>query len=459
MDEAAELRRRHVADMQRQLPAYLGRLDWPAERLKTYRTARLRALLRAAAAGSPWHRARLAGVDIDTFDETRLDEVPVMTKDDLMEHFDEIVTDDRLDLDTVETHLDGLTDDAYLLGRYHAVASGGSSGQRGVFAYDWDGWTASFLPLIRHELRAWIGPRPGGAPVTMAVVAAGRPTHGSSAIFRSFGQGALSIRLFPVGTALEATVEGLNRLQPTIFSGYPSALHLLADAAIKGDLRIRPRRVITFAEPLLPETRGCLEETFGVGVCNWWTASEAFAAAIACGEGPWMHLSDDLVIVEPIDRAGRAVGVGERSAAVLLTNLYNHALPLVRYHLTDEVTFLDGRCPCGSAHRLVGDIAGRLNDTFDYDGVAVHPHVFRSPLTGQRHVAEYQVRQTATGAEVLIRRVGPVDIEALRSQITRGLSAFLPVPEVTIAEVDEISRQGTGKLKRFVPLAASPCPV
>jgi hypothetical protein len=91
--------------------------------------------------------------------------------------------------------------------------------------------------------------------------------------------------------------------------------------------------------------------------------------------------------------------------------------------------------------------------------VAVHPHVFRSPLTGQRHVAEYQVRQTATGAEVLIRRVGPVDIEALRSQITRGLSAFLPVPEVTIAEVDEISRQGTGKLKRFVPLAASPCPV
>ncbi len=51
-----------------------------------------------------------------------------MTKDDLMANFDEIVTDNRLRLEVVEEHLEGLTAaDAYLFGRYHAVASSGST--------------------------------------------------------------------------------------------------------------------------------------------------------------------------------------------------------------------------------------------------------------------------------------------------------------------------------------------
>jgi phenylacetate-coenzyme A ligase PaaK-like adenylate-forming protein len=34
----------------------------------------------------------------------------------------------------------------------------------------------------------------------------------------------------------------------------------------------------------------------------------------------------------------------------------------------------DGTCPCGSAHRLIADVQGRLDDSFRYSGdVVVHP--------------------------------------------------------------------------------------
>ena len=63
--------------------------------------------------------------------EADLERLPVMTKADLMDNFDDIVTDARLSRDLCEDHLERA--DEYLLDEFHVVASGGSSGQRGVF--------------------------------------------------------------------------------------------------------------------------------------------------------------------------------------------------------------------------------------------------------------------------------------------------------------------------------------
>ena len=135
-----ELRRRHQADAAAMLPELLARIEWPAERIAEHRRTELRRLVKTARELSPWHRKRLAGIDLDELDETTLAELPAMTKDDVMEHWDEIVTDDRLRLDDAEAHLERLEADAYFLDRYHVVSTGGTTGRRGVFVYDWDGW-------------------------------------------------------------------------------------------------------------------------------------------------------------------------------------------------------------------------------------------------------------------------------------------------------------------------------
>ena len=144
-----------------------------------------------------------------------------------------------------------------------------------------------------------------------------------------------------------------------------------------------------------------------------------------------------------------------RSAKLYLTNLYNLALPLLRMEVTDEITLLDEPCSCGSTHRSVADIQGRLDDSFVYaDGVMIHPLVFRSPLGRQRNIIEYQVRQTQRGATIAIRCAGEVDLTSLREEITQGLMQLgLPDPTLDIKRVGQLQREASGKLKRIVPLA------
>jgi len=66
---------------------------------------------------------------------------------------------------------------------------------------------------------------------------------------------------------------------------------------------------------------------------------------------------------------------------------------------------------------------------------------------------EYQVWQSDDGADVDIVARADVDTEAIRSTLERRLATVgLGVPRVAVRRVDGIDRQGSGKLKRFVPL-------
>lgn len=178
------LRRRYAADVEALAPEMIERLGWSAKRLAAHRTAALRRLVGQARDASLWHRRRLDSVDLDRLDEGDL---PVMTKADLMAHFDEVVTDPRLRLDVVEAHLAGLSGDAYLFDRYHAIASGGSSGQRGVFVYDWEAWARRWLGYLRFELRDWRldpelrRPSPDPSPASRSKASPGRLGFGARA--------------------------------------------------------------------------------------------------------------------------------------------------------------------------------------------------------------------------------------------------------------------------------------
>jgi phenylacetate-CoA ligase len=450
------LRRRHLTHARHALPQHLVRLGWSPERIRAEREERLRALVQVATARSPWHRRRLAHLDPERLTERDLGDIPPMTKADLVEHFDEIVTDPRLTRALVEEHLATATGESYLFGRYHAVASSGSSGHRGVFVHDWDAWTTYYTACFRFLLRQR---RDADArrsdPIRMASVAAGRATHMSAATFRTFSDPSrFAMHRFPVTLPREEIVAGLTAARPEILAGYPSALHQLALEASAGRLRLAPAQVVVFGEPLLPEHREALEQTWSAPVHNWWGTSEANVIGASCGHAAGMHLHDDLYVVEPVDATGSAVAVGERSAGILLTNLANPLLPLLRYEISDEVTLLDGPCPCGSALRRVDDVQGRLEEGFRYpDGTVVHPHVFRTRLAAEGGVVEYRVHQRADGAEVEVVCVERVDTEGLGRTLGADLRRCgLSGGRASVLPVDHLDRGPTGKLQRFVPL-------
>ena len=457
MSEYEALRQRHVADAMALTPRLIDQLDWPAGRLAAHRTRQLRELVRAAAERSPWYRKRLADVDIDRLDETTLPGLPVLTKAELMEHFDDIVTDRRLSLAQLERHLRTAETGSYLLGRYTAITSSGSTGQRGVFVYDWDSWPVFWLSCFRGVLRVKLAdPVLAERPAVLAAVAAAHFSHATAAMARTFSGAHLTSVRFPVTLPTEEIVAGLNQAQPDFMLAYPSVLYVLAREAMAGRLRIAPRRILAGAEPLLPEIRAAAEQVWGGKVINIWGTSEGGGTAVGCDQGG-THISEDQLIVEPVDLAGQPVAPGEQSAKVYLTNLYNHALPLIRYEITDEVTVLPEPCPCGSAHRRIADVQGRLDDVFVYQGRRVHPHLFRCELSRETGVVEYQVRQTPRGARIAVRCSAPVNADSLGDRIAAALArSGLKRPQVTVDAVDRLERPGgTAKLKRFIPLDAS----
>ncbi|MGH7630843.1 MAG: phenylacetate--CoA ligase family protein [Gemmatimonadales bacterium] len=429
-----EIRQRHQTHFFQQLGPHLERLGWSAPRPPR-------------------------APDVASGTEADLARVPIMSKDDLMANFDGIVTDPRITLELANRHAAGLTSDGCLLDEHHAIASGGSSGRRGVYLYDWNGWTDWGISCLRYMLRMRQAAPASAREATTAVVMADVAAHGSSACPQTFRDafGAGRVVRLPSSLAIEEIIEGLNACQPAVLMAYPSILAQPAAAARRRELSISPRLLCTSAEPLRPGIRDSALAQWRARIVNLWGTSEGGAIACGCGEGSGMHLSDDLVIVEPVDAEGRPVGPGQRSAKLYLTNLFNHALPLIRYELTDEVTLSTRTCPCRSAHRLVEDVQGRLEDRFVYPGVPpVHSLLFHTVLDPEPGIVEYQVRQTARGAEVDVVRSGPADLDALAREIGAKLAkAGVPSPAVTVREVSRIARPAGGKLKRFVPLVSA----
>ena len=452
------LRRRHLQDMRARIGPALERLDWSPERLRAYRQAQLRELVRFAQDRSAWHRQRLAHIDADTLSESGLVDIPPMTKNDVMAHFDRISTNPRVTLAVAEAHLAALTSDAYLFDRYHVNASGGSTGRRGVMVTDWDGWSDGFISLLRGLLRLQrrdAATRIEGRVPIGAVVAAMDPLHMSTAMPQTFDDPTSTVwQRFPVSLPFEQIVAGLAALQPDFVVGYPSLLHQLALAAQDGRLAIAPRVIVSASEPLTPAVRATIERAWTARLINWWVTTETCGIAMSCGFGPGMHLSDDNLIVEPVDVQGKAVPHGVRAAKIYVTNLINRSpLPLIRYEITDQVTLLDAKCPCGSAHRLIDDVQGRLEDIFHYGTVTIHPVLFCTPLERASRVVEYQVRQTPRGAAIAVCLSGPLDLDGVRREITDNLlGAGLCSPEVTVTRMPSIERQQAGKLRRFVAL-------
>jgi phenylacetate-coenzyme A ligase PaaK-like adenylate-forming protein len=261
-------------------------------------------------------------------------------------------------------------------------------------------------------------------------------------------------RILPVTLPTEELIAGLNDFQPTHLNVYPSLLPRLLQRSRRGRLHISPLEILCSGEPLLPEIRHSTEETFGRIINNRYGCSELVGAETFPGS-PGLHLIEDAAVYEPVDAQNLPVPTGQRAAKLLITNVNNQLLPLIRYELTDEVTFLGGPNPSPWTGRRIADIQGRLDDVLVYgEGIEIHPHLFRSRLGATPGISEYQVRQRERGAEILVQLIAAADLESLRSRLIADLrQAGIPDPDIRVMPVDMIPRfEHTGKLKRFIPL-------
>jgi phenylacetate-CoA ligase len=443
------------AELLARIPEHLERLSWSADRIESAQRDGLRRLLAHAVTHSPFHRQRLAGTDVASIEPAGLASLPVMTKTDMMAAIDDVFTDRRLTLGEVEQVLaETGSEPIPVLGRYMALATGGSTGQRGVFVFDRAAKAEFILSIIRSllaGLQAAGGIPPGGLP--MAMVGAGSAVHATgAAAAETIGPDApLRISSVPVTLPWPQIVDRLNALQPPALIGFASALARLAAEQSAQRLHIAPMVIISTAETLLPEARAEITAAFGTPVINSFASTEGLMGSSAPG-GDVLMFNSDMCIIELVDADNRPVGPGVPSAKALFTNLYNLAQPLIRYELADS--FVRVPSDSGPGH-LLARVQGRADEVFHYQAGDLHPHVVRSVMVQSPEVTDYQVRQTRAGIEARIVAAGGAGPEALRGRLTEALArGGLSQPDVTVRVVGELAlNAGSGKLRRFIPLA------
>jgi phenylacetate-coenzyme A ligase PaaK-like adenylate-forming protein len=451
VDDLDLLRTRFRSELSERLPDHLGRIGWSDAQLATHQRARLRAVLAAAIEGSPFHRRRLGSIDVDRVELADLRALPVMTKADLMGEFDEVTTDRRLTRSVVEDHLVASARvPGLLLGEYICLASGGSSGQRGVFVQRVDEYADFIASVLRRSMARTIaagGPPAGGT--TIAMVAAASAIH-STGFAAAVASGPVRFVSVPVTLPLPEIVDRLNTLAPPAVMGYPTKLAQVAREQLAGRLRIAPRSITTLSEPLTAEDRTTITSAFDIPVVDQFGATEGLAGTSEPGD-PVITFCTDTCLVELVDEDNRPVGSGRPAAKALVTNLHNLTQPLIRYELTDRFV---GQPDAGEHVYLRATVEGRADDVFRYGPIEVHPLVVRTVLVKTPAVVEYQVRQTEQGVEIDVVADRDVDTAGIAAAVEDGLrGAGLARPRVSVRPVTAVARHPhTGKVRRFIAL-------
>jgi phenylacetate-CoA ligase len=426
----------------RESKAMLERERWPRERLEAYQRERLAGLIAYASERSPFWRKRLP------HGHAELAALPVLTKDELMASFDELVTDRRLRLDALLEHLDEIDGDALYVGDHRVMTSSGSSGRKAVFVYDRAAWVCCAAMFLRRS--AWLGIRPRVPRMRLAMVWGASPTHMSRRGAACLDVGAHRLCPLSVTQPLPELVARLDEFQPQHLNAYPSIAARLAEEQLAGRLHLRLEGLTTNSEPLTPALSDRLERAFGVRPYDFYATTEGLYGH-DCPAGS-MHLFDDMCIVENVDGDGDPVPPGEVGARLLVTNLFNRTQPLIRFEVTDLVAVEPEPCPCGRSLMRLRSLEGRAEDVLRLGGVTVHPLEF-ALVTADPDVREFQVVQQGDGLclRVALRAGADGAPERLRARVGARLEELgVPRPAVEVETVEALERSAAGKLQMVV---------
>jgi phenylacetate-coenzyme A ligase PaaK-like adenylate-forming protein len=436
------------------MSSMVQRVDWDRAMLEAHSTTALRSLLAMVARKSAWHSERLAGINTRSLELSDIRRLPIMTKHDLLDNFDRIVTDPALSLTQCREWLERQSDQL-LHTRYHVSQSGGTSGVPSIAVFTPEekeiNTTAALRVIQRLSMRqGWRMEDAVSATITSV-----NPAFRAQQVGRDLGRSAILDVRSPVGEI----VRKLNNHRPDILVTYPSLLKVLAYETRHDRLHIAPNVIVCGAEPLLPDERAEAESTWECPLINGWGSSELGVLGASSGFEPGILLFDDMAVIECLDEAGMPALEGERCTQVLVTPLYRRTLPLIRYEVADRLTLLPTRARCGSGFRLAGDVEGRQTDDFQYNaGIRVESSALSVVLARHSWVLQYQLRQTPDGLDASLVRGDEGTPLALQKEIAQLLAdGGLRTPRVQLDFVDELPRtRAAAKLVRFVPLEPSP---
>jgi phenylacetate-CoA ligase len=259
------------------------REHWTRKALEDYQAQAVRLVREYAYTHSPFYQQFHQGLY-----DAPLQDLPVLTKDMVMDDFDDLMTDRAIHLQDVRAYMSTQRADRRFLGRYWIHASSGSSGHPGVFLVNRAEWTTMMAAASR--LSEWVGTKMTPMHrVKVAIIASTTPFHPSAQPVSTFQRLVVPQIQLAASEKISTIVERLNAWQPELLASYPSMMRILADEQLAGHLKIAPRSVLCSAEALTPETHRRIVKAWGKVLFNGYATAECSLGA-ECDQHRGMHL-------------------------------------------------------------------------------------------------------------------------------------------------------------------------
>ena len=411
--------------------ATLEKTQWlKREEIAKIQRQRLRALIKHAYFKVPYyHRVfKLRGLmPEDIKNQDSLLKLPILTKEDIRENFDDLISRDLPRKEMVASSTGGSTGEP--LRFYRTRESENWSSAAGLRAYGWSGFRLGDKTAL-----IW------GSPIDLSKWGSLRGR------VWNFVTGTLVLNAGSMSeTSMKRFAEKLMWFRPKVIRGYASGVYLFAKFLESRGINLEPGAVITTAETLFGHQRAKIEDVFGCSVYDFYGSREVSALACECSEKSGYHIASENVLLEFI-KDHEKVAANE-SGTILVTDLTNYAMPFIRYRIGDLGKPLDEACPCGRGLSLFGSLQGRITDVIvTRDGKSVSSPVFTLVFKDLQHVKEYQIIQESyEKIKVKIVKRGQYS-ERDSNYIIGGMKKIVGEDvQIEIEFVDSISPTRSGK--------------
>ena len=329
----------------------------------------------------------------------------------------------------------------------------GSTGSPMIVEYDRGSIQRRFALLAEHRAMAGIGPSDRGVRLSGRIICEPGKPHRRPWLHNPLEKQLLLSTYHLDARHFPAIRRKLEAFRPALIDGYPSAILSLMRLyrAHGAPLPAGLKAIITTAETLDPGTREELEQLSGVGVFDYYSASEGAPIIQQCAFGTY-HARWQSGIFEVEDDG---VIAGEGDGALVVTSFVQDRTLLIRYRTGDHVHSLklaSGACGCGLVTPTVADVLGRAEDLITTtDGRTLGMFSYRT-LKYVDGLIEAQIVQNSVDG-FLLRAVRDPRIakEDLVQDARRNMERVLGYPiQLEYEEVSVLLRGKNNKLRSTI---------
>ncbi|MCI2282227.1 phenylacetate--CoA ligase family protein [Colwellia sp. MSW7] len=412
----------------------LTRLNWSKSELIDFQWQQLEKLLHHCWHNVPFYKEHWKQSGITDISEIKnLDDfakLPVLTKQDVAEHYDQLIP-------------------SIYKGKNIKKATGGSTGTPFRFelnelsndarqAIMWRGYGWLGLGLGVKSLFLW-GDNIGEASRLRALK--------ENLYHRFYNRKMVSTFTMNLNN-LEEYITTINTYKPEAIISYVNPLYKIAQFINQNNMRVfSPKTLLTGAEPLYDFQRIEIEKAFNAKVYNTYGCREFMLIAAECKKQQGLHINIDHLVVETLNEKKEPI-TGE-VGDIVITDLMNYGMPLIRYVNGDRATLSTSACTCGNPLPMIEKVNGRKSDVIKT--IAGHmipgelfPHLFKE-FEG---ITKFQVKQSnINNIDIYLvtnEKFNPSDKQLITEEINKYSKQALAI---NFHIVDDIPLTSSGKYR------------